>query len=119
MSASAHRLTRIRSFAAALIAATQFAVVGFGPLVDGLQGASAPAHVEEFGIHLHYSHDPDNCAACAASHMVGDAPRVPVPALQLAAHRDGLTIAVVSPTLRRDGTPKSPRAPPRSAAAAR
>ncbi len=110
---------RIRKLAAAFIATVQFVVVGFGPLVDGVQGASAPAHVEEFGVHLHYSHDPDNCAACAASHMVGDAPRAPTPALQLAAHRDRVAIAAVPPVRARAGTPKSPRAPPRSAAAAR
>lgn len=113
------RPRRLRVLSAVLIAATQFAVVGFGPLVDGIQGASAPAHVEEFGIHLHYSHDPDNCAACAASHMVGDSPRVPTPALLLAPQRDGIAIALVVPAVRRAGTPKSPRAPPRSAAAAR
>ena len=110
---------RLRKFAAAFIATVQFAVVAFGPLVDGMQGASAPAHVEEFGVHLHYSHDPDNCAACAASHMVGDAPRAPMPALEMAARSDARTIALVAPATLREGSPKSPRAPPRRAPAAR
>jgi hypothetical protein len=110
---------RIRKLAAAFIATAQFAIVAFGPLVDAWEPPSAPSHVEEFGVRLHYAHDPDNCAACAASHMVGDAPRVPMPALEMASHADARTVTIVAPAMFRDGSPKSPRAPPRTAPAAR
>ena len=110
---------RFRAYAAAFIAATQFAVVAFGPLVDASEGRSAPSHVEETGTRLHYSHNPDNCAACAAATLVGDSPRTAA-VLPLAEILPAITLAV-SPALvaMRDGTPKSPRAPPCPASPAR
>jgi hypothetical protein len=113
-----HR-SRFRLLTAALVATAQFAVVAFGPLVDASEGASAPSHVEETGTRLHYSHNPDNCAACAAATLVGDSPRTAA-VLPLAEILPATTSAV-SPALVaiRDGTPKSPRAPPRPASPAR
>ena len=112
-----HRRSRFRVLAAALLASVQFGVVAFGPLVDSADGLGAPAHVEETGIRLHYSHNPDNCAACAASTLVGDAPRGADPSLPRAVSDAPLRADIRVAPRRLSFTPKAPRAPPRALAA--
>lgn len=112
-----HRRSRFRVLAAALLASVQFGVVAFGPLVDGADGLGAPAHVEETGIRLHYSHNPDNCAACAASTLVGDAPRSADSRVPRAVSDAPVRAVVRVAPLRLSFNPNSPRAPPRASAA--
>jgi len=103
-----------RAVVAALLAAAQFGVVALAPVIDAREGPSAPSHVEEFGISIHYSHNPDDCAACAASTLIGDLPRAlaaVIPASVRSAPRPAIRVA---PSVRRTVTPKSPRAPPDS-----
>lgn len=76
--AARFRRSRFRALAAALVAAAQFAVSSFAPMVDGRAGAGAPMHVEDFGVHLHFAHNPDDCAACTAQTLVGVASHAPV-----------------------------------------
>ena len=79
------RIRRSRAFlcAAALLASAQFGVATVAPALDADAGRSAPAHVESFGIHLHFAHNPDDCAACLAQSIVAAAPAV-APALPTA-----------------------------------
>ena len=70
-SAYRSRRSRLRAFAAAFVAVAQFAVTSFAPTVDGRAGAGAPTHVESFGVHLHFAHNPDDCAACSAQTLIG------------------------------------------------
>ena len=111
-----HRRSRFRVLAAALLASVQFGVVAFGPLVDAADGLGAPAHVEETGIRLHYSHNPDNCAACAASTLVGDQPRGADPSLPRIVAELPLREEIRVAPRRGAFSQKSPRAPPRAAA---
>jgi len=40
--------------------------LSFAPVLDGRQGPSARAHVEELGTTLHHAHNDADCAACIA-----------------------------------------------------
>lgn len=64
------RRSRAVVLAAAFLAAAQFGVAAIAPVLDADAGRSAPAHVESFGIHLHFAHNPDDCAACLAQSIV-------------------------------------------------
>ncbi|HUO52326.1 MAG TPA: hypothetical protein VMT93_07405 [Gemmatimonadaceae bacterium] len=75
--ARVHR-SRSRLFAAAILAAAQFAVASFAPAVDGRAGAGAAAYVEDFGVRVHFAHNPDDCAACVAQSLAAAAPAAPV-----------------------------------------
>jgi len=102
---------RFRALAIAA-AAVQLLVVAAGPLVEGGEGPSAPVHIERFGTSKHFSHNPDDCAACLAATLVAAPPRAAlavVPAV----------LRVAAPETRRAPravrvaeSPKSPRAPP-------
>ena len=98
---------------ATLAAAAQVSVSAFGPIVDGLGGEGAPSHVEAFGIRLHYSHNPDDCAACIAASLVAALPPSGlgvIPAVVRVLRVASRAIAPAAPGL---PTPKAPRAPPR------
>ena len=110
------RRSRTRAFAAAMLAAVQLGVMALAPIIDAREGPSAPSHVEEFGTSLHYSHNPDDCAACTAVTLIGDLPRAVatlIPAAIRSAPRPVVRLAFTAP---RAATPKSPRAPPGSPA---
>jgi hypothetical protein len=111
------RRSRIRVLAAALVAASQFAVSSFAPIADSNAGNSAPSHVEAFGVSLHFAHNPDDCAACAAQTLVGItssgsalrlAPEAP------ASVRAPIASVTSTPV---DWSPGAPRAPPVAASA--
>lgn len=98
--------------AALIAAALQFSLIAFGPIVDGRDGVGAPSHVEAFGISLHYSHNPDNCAACTAAALVGPPVHSAVAVIPEPLRRAARPPVRVVRGARNDRTPKSPRAPP-------
>ena len=106
------RRSRLRVFAAAFLAAAQFAVSAFAPALDAKAGTSAQVHVEEFGVALHFAHNPHDCAACTAITLIG----VTSPASRPLAERNAasMAFAVLPPegVARTSWRPDSPRAPP-------
>jgi hypothetical protein len=106
------RAGRAFRLAAVFAASAQFAVIAIGPVVDGLSGEGTPSHVEAYGIHLHYSHNPDDCAACAAASLVGVLPRSSAAVIPEAVRIDGIARRTLAPSMARLDTPKTPRAPP-------
>jgi hypothetical protein len=108
------RRSRTVVLAAAFLAAAQFAVAVVAPVLDADAAASAPAHVEAFGIHLHFAHNPDDCAACVAQSIVAVAPALaPAHPALAAAHTEFASRAPIG--AERDGwRPDVARAPPRA-----
>lgn len=109
-------LTRSRVFAiaAALVASAQFAVATVAPLLDADAGSSAPAHVENFGSHQHFAHNPDDCAACLAQSIVVAAPAVATSLPVRAAIRTEFAPRAPRSAERGDWRPDGARAPPRA-----
>ncbi len=66
---SPRRPLRLLAGVVALVA--QFTAAMLAPAADAHAGASAPQHVEVAGTHLHYSHNPTDCASCSAQQLVG------------------------------------------------
>ena len=108
------RRSRAVVLAAAFLASAQFAVSAIAPALDADAGRSAPAHVEAFGIHLHFAHTPDDCAACVAQSIVAVAPAVsPAPSAPAAGFTEFASRAPLG--AERDGwRPDGARAPPRA-----
>src|SRR5918911_1231314 len=73
----------LRALAGLVALVAQFVAAVLAPAADAHAGASAPQHVEVAGTHLHYSHNPTDCASCAAQQLIGviefspGAPRAP------------------------------------------
>ena len=108
------RRSRAVVLAAAFLAAAQFGVAAIAPVLDADAGRSAPAHVESFGIHLHFAHNPDDCAACLAQSIVAAAPAV-APALPTAVAHPTEFASRAPVGAERDGwRPDVARAPPRA-----
>jgi hypothetical protein len=108
------RRSRAVVLAAAFLATAQFAVTAVAPALDADAGRSAPAHVESFGIHLHFAHNPDECAACLAQSIVAVAPAV-APALPTRVARPTEFASRAPLGAARDGwRPDVARAPPRA-----
>ncbi len=111
------RRSTFRVLAAALVAAAQFAVSSLAPIADSNAGNSAPSHVEAFGVSLHFAHNPDDCAACAAQTLIGitssgsQALNAPDAAASAFAATASEAVARIA------WSPGAPRAPPASARA--
>jgi len=110
--ASRFRRSRFRAFAAAFVAVAQFAVSSFAPTVDGRAGAGAPTHVESFGVHLHFAHNPDDCAACAAQTLVGLIAATPARVAGAGAVTAEFVLAPLPEPPRGTWRADAPRAPP-------
>jgi hypothetical protein len=106
------RRSRLRAFAAAFVAVAQFAVSSFAPMVDGQAGAGAPTHVESFGVHLHFAHNPDDCAACSAQTLIGLAAATPAYVDGPAAAAAEFVLAPLPAPSRGSWRADAPRAPP-------
>jgi hypothetical protein len=108
------RRSRLRVLAAALVAASQFAVSALAPMADSHAGNSARSHVEDFGVHLHFAHNPDDCAACTALTLIGVAshgsPALPAPSAAM----EAFAVAAPVTAARIAWSPGAPRAPPTS-----
>ena len=48
-------------------------LLAFSPILEGNQGKSSRAHVEEAGTTLHHAHNEADCAACAARGLLSSA----------------------------------------------
>ena len=110
--ASRPRRSRLRALAAAFVAVAQFAVSSFAPMVDGRAGAGAPTHVESFGVHLHFAHNPDDCASCSAQTLVGLASAAPAYVDGHAAAAAEFVLAPLPEPSRGSWRADAPRAPP-------
>lgn len=105
------RLTRLASLLA-LVA--QIVAVAIAPTAEAHASVSAAAHVEDAGIHLHHSHNPNDCPACVALQIGASSlpSRVDQPAPGV--HRGAalrVALRTVVPGVRRI-EPHAPRAPP-------
>lgn len=105
------RLTRLASLLA-LVA--QIVAVAIAPAAEAHASVSAAAHVEDAGIHLHHSHNPNDCPACVALQIGASSlpSRVDQPAPGV--HRGAalrVALRTVVPGVRRI-EPHAPRAPP-------
>lgn len=105
------RLTRLAGLVA-LIA--QVVAVAIAPAAEARASVSAAAHVEDAGIHLHHSHNPNDCPACVALQI--GASSLPSRADQPAPVAVGeVALRGARPTLvprARRIEPHAPRAPP-------
>ena len=110
--AARYRRSRFRVCAAAFVAVAQFAVSSFAPMVDGRAGAGAPKHVEDLGVHLHFAHNPDDCAACTAQTLVGITSAAPVAPSARTVPLAEVVSAVLPAPARATWRADAPRAPP-------
>jgi hypothetical protein len=101
---------RVLAGIAALVA--QFTAAMLAPAADARAGASAPPHVEVAGTHLHYSHNPADCASCAAQQLVGLIERAHAELPSLVASHALLATGPSEPSLAAALSPGAPRAPP-------
>ncbi|MGH7649389.1 MAG: hypothetical protein ACREND_14830, partial [Gemmatimonadaceae bacterium] len=108
------RRSRVTRLAALLALVAQIVAVAIAPAAEARASVSAAAHVEDAGIHLHHSHNPNDCPACVALQIgASSLPSRAEQARPAAHHRAVLRVAVqtVAPGARRLG-PHAPRAPP-------
>jgi hypothetical protein len=103
-----------RALAGIVALVAQFVAAVLAPAADAHAGASAPQHVEVAGTHLHYSHNPTDCASCAAQQLVGLIERAHAQPLSSAAHHTLRTSTPSAPSLAAEFSPSAPRAPPSS-----
>jgi hypothetical protein len=106
------RRSRLRVLAAALVAASQFAVSAFAPMADSGAGNSAPSHVEAFGVSLHFAHNPDDCAACLAQSIIGITSHGSATLVAQDAATSEFDAAAPAAATRIAWSPGAPRAPP-------
>ena len=109
--ASRSRLTR---FAGLILLIAQVVAVGIAPAAEALASHSAAAHVEDAGVHLHHSHNPNDCPACLALTIGANGlpSRVQRPA-RAAQRAAPLRVAQATVPFRARGIdPHAPRAPP-------
>lgn len=107
---SRHR--RLLRWVALLLLFAQGVAVGLAPTAEAYASRSAPAHVEEGGTHLHWSHNPDDCPACIALQLVAIPTRGPAPLPRVVIrHRPPATLRTTIARAERAGPPTS-RAPP-------
>lgn len=105
------RLTRLASLLA-LVA--QIVAVAIAPTAEAHASVSAAAHVEDAGIHLHHSHNPNDCPACVALQIGANSMPSRVESPAPATHRGAVlrvALGTVVPGVRRI-EPHAPRAPP-------
>jgi len=105
------RLTRITVL---LVLIAQVVAVGIAPSAEAIASHSAAAHVEDAGIHLHHSHNPNDCPACLALQIGANGLPSRVDAPAPVVHR-GAPLRVarsVDPPRARRIAPHAPRAPP-------
>jgi len=108
------RRSRLSRVVGLLVLIAQVVAVGIAPSAEALASHSAAAHVEDAGIHLHHSHNPNDCPACLALQIGANTLPAHVdrarPVLQ---HADPLRVAraIDAPRARRVD-PHAPRAPP-------
>jgi len=108
---SRSRLTRV---AGLILLIAQVVAVGIAPAAEALASHSAAAHVEDAGIHLHHSHNPNDCPACIALQIGANGLPVRVEPPTAAAQGDApLRVAqAIAPPRARGIEPHAPRAPP-------
>lgn len=104
-----HRLLRL---VALLVLGAQAVGIVVAPLAEARSSRSAPAHVEEGGTHLHWSHNPADCAACIALQLTPVPVRPSTAVPRVAVRRMPPIVAVFSPAHPDRAGPHSPRAPP-------
>jgi hypothetical protein len=109
--------SRLRTLAAALVAAAQFGVATFAPALDASVGAGAPTHVESQGTRLHFAHNPDDCAACLAQTLIGVASPGAAPFDAAAAAPPVYATAALAAVTRVEWRSDAARAPPALSAA--
>lgn len=112
LSAPRTRRSPFRRLAAAFLAAAQFSVVSFAPALDAAPDTNAPVHVEALGVHLHFVHNPDDCAACTAQTLVAVAPAAPSPLENALRATTAFEAADLSTPERSAWRPDAARAPP-------
>jgi hypothetical protein len=101
-----------RALAGVVALVAQFVAAVLAPAADAHAGASAPQHVEVAGTHLHYSHNPTDCASCAAQQLVGLVERAHAEPPSSAAHHASRAAAPSAPSPAAEFCPSAPRAPP-------
>ncbi|HEX6815861.1 MAG TPA: hypothetical protein VF102_09330 [Gemmatimonadaceae bacterium] len=108
---SRSRLTRL---AGLILLIAQVVAVGIAPAAEALASHSAAAHVEDAGIHLHHSHNPNDCPACLALQIgaTGLPSRVERPTPAVARVAPMRVAQAVAPPRARGIEPHAPRAPP-------
>jgi hypothetical protein len=101
-----------RLLAGILALLAQFTAATLAPAADARAGASAPAHVEVAGTHLHYAHNPTDCASCTAQQLVGLIERAHAELPSLVASHALLAPGTSAPSIAAALSPGAPRAPP-------
>ena len=101
-----------RAIAAIVALVAQLVATMLAPAADAHAGASAPQHVEAAGTRLHYSHNPTDCASCAAQQLVGLLERAHGAPRPTAARRALRVAAPLEPSIPGEFSPGAPRAPP-------
>jgi hypothetical protein len=106
------RHRRLLRLVALLLLGAQAVGIVVAPLAEARASHSAPAHVEEGGTQLHWSHNPNDCAACIALQLT-PVPVRPTAAVPRATVRQmAPTLGVFSPAHPDRAGPHAPRAPP-------
>lgn len=108
------RRSHVTRLAALVALVAQIVAVAIAPAAEARASVSAAAHVEDAGIHLHHSHNPNDCPACVALQIGASSlpSRVEEPA---AAAHPGAVLRVALQTVIRGARrldPHAPRAPP-------
>lgn len=108
------RRSRLTRLASVLALVAQIVAVAIAPTAEAYASVSAAAHVEDAGIHLHHSHNPNDCPACVALQIGANSLPSRVETRAHDVHR-GVMLRValhtVVPGVRRI-EPHAPRAPP-------
>lgn len=106
------RHRRMLRLIALLVLGAQAVGIVVAPLAEARSSRSAPAHVEEGGTHLHWSHNPTDCAACVALQLTPVPAQRAVPVPRRFAKQPPPVIPVLSAAHPERAGPHSPRAPP-------
>ena len=108
------RRSRLTRLASVLALVAQIVAVAIAPTAEAHASVSAAAHVEDAGIHLHHSHNPNDCPACVALQIGANSMPSRVASPAPATHRGAalrVALGTVVPGVRRI-EPHAPRAPP-------
>ncbi|HEX6537120.1 MAG TPA: hypothetical protein VF041_21235 [Gemmatimonadaceae bacterium] len=106
------RHRRLLRLIALLVLGAQAVGIVVAPLAEARSSSSAPAHVEEGGTHLHWSHNPADCAACIALQLTPVPAHRAMPVPRRFVKQTPPVIPVLSAAHPERAGPHSPRAPP-------